>query len=84
MMVGCGLVAWFEWRNKSIHSVRDCELWLKLPVLGVVPEFEVGSGSVKKTKGTTLTEGEAREKSRSSPVAGAGVNDASRSEAAHV
>lgn len=39
LVLGLGLVGLLEWRDKSVRTVRDAELWLKLPVLGVIPEF---------------------------------------------
>jgi polysaccharide chain length determinant protein (PEP-CTERM system associated) len=44
-VVGFIVVAFMEWRDRSVRSERDIDLWLKLPTLGTVPEF-AGAGDV--------------------------------------
>jgi G-rich domain on putative tyrosine kinase len=50
-VIGLTLVAFFEWHDRSVRNERDVELWLKLPTLGVIPDFsDSDDADKKKTK----------------------------------
>jgi hypothetical protein len=55
-LLGLGLIAAFEWRDKSVRTERDIELWLKLPVVGIVPEFAVPGETSQSRKQRKLAE----------------------------
>ena len=44
LALGLGLMYIIALNDKSMHSERDVELCLKLPVLAVVPKLEVAGG----------------------------------------
>jgi capsular polysaccharide biosynthesis protein len=45
LALGLGLMYLIAFNDKSMHTERDVELFLKLPVLGMVPMLEMaGSG----------------------------------------
>ncbi len=47
--LGLGILYLIALNDKSMYSERDVEVALKLPVLGVIPTFDVIASSVQRT-----------------------------------
>ena len=55
LVLGLGCVRWAEWRDRSIRTKRDIEIYLGLPTLALIPMLEA-SGEGKKPNSNLAAE----------------------------
>lgn len=49
LALGAGFALVLEWRDKSLRTERDIELWLRVPTLALIPSMEPSVGKALRT-----------------------------------